>query len=89
MVVAGLGWGAFFGQGCIKTHLYLLWEKGKRMPTECLRFEDNNLLMCEFSGSVESNLWGAKSRCGQLNASYEGEKGVHMGLGGACFLRIR
>ena len=30
--------------------------KGKGMPEECLRFEDNNSLMCEFPGSVESNL---------------------------------
>ena len=57
-------------------------QKSKRMPTECLRFEDNNSLMCEFPGPLESNLWGAKSRCRQLNPSYEGQKGVHMGRRG-------
>ena len=56
--------------------------KGERMRKECLRFEDNNSLMCEFPGSVESNLCGAKWRWRQLNASYEGKKGVHTGHGG-------
>ena len=60
-------------------------QKSKRMSTEWLRFKDNNLLMCEFPGPVESNLWGAKSRCGQLNPSYEGKKGGHMWDTGATW----
>ena len=52
MVVAGLDGG---GQGGREAPIFAM-GKGKGMPEECLRFEDNNSLMCEFPGSVESNL---------------------------------
>ena len=51
-----------------------------------MRSKDNNLPMCEFPGTLESNLWGAELRCGQLNARYEQKKvspWVHMGPHGS------
>ena len=52
-----------------------------------MRSKDNNLPMCEFPGTLESNLWGAELRCGQLNASYE-QKSVHMGPHGPTWVHM-
>ena len=51
-----------------------------------MRSKDNNLPMCDFPGTLESNLWGAETWCGQLKASYERKKmstWVHMGPHGS------
>ena len=39
-----------------------------------MRSKDNNLPMCKFPGTLESNLWGTKLWRGQLKASYERKK---------------